>query len=663
MKFKLKSNFSPTGDQPQAIQKLVEGLAKKLKHQVLRGVTGSGKTFTLASVIQKVQRPTLIISHNKTLAAQLYQEFRDFFPENAVGYFVSYYDYYQPEAYIPRTDTYIEKETDINQEIDKLRLKATSQLLSRKDVIIIASVSSIYNIGSPERYRRFVFKLKKGQEINLAGLLKQFIRLRYERTRFDLERGTFRVRGELVDVLPAYQDEGLRIGIENDRINFLMAIEAVTGRPIKKLENFTLYPAKHYLSEITPNSPIYDEIRSDLSRQIARFKKKNQILEAHRLQTRVNFDLEQIAEFGYVNGIENYSRYFDGRQAGDPPYSLLDYFPKNFLLIIDESHMTIPQIKGMHRGDQARKETLINYGFRLPAARDNRPLTFSEFQDRVFQTIYSSATPGPWELKKAGRIVEQLIRPTGIPDPQISLRPTKNQIADLMKEIKKRIRKHERVLVTTLTKKMAEALAGYLKEKGIKVHHLHSEINTLDRSDILDNLRLGKYDVVVGINLLREGLDLPEVSLVAILDADKEGFLRSETSLIQVMGRAARHVGGKVIMYADSQTGSMIRAMGEIRRRRQIQADYNLKQGITPESITKPVREKLIQREKEEKAKIFRKRKVYQQLDQIDPAQIFPGERKRVIQNLTRQMHRSAAALEFELAAEIRDKIRKIETF
>jgi excinuclease ABC subunit B len=672
MKFKLKSTFKPTGDQPQAIKKLVSGLEAKLKHQVLLGVTGSGKTFTVANVIQKVQKPTLIISHNKTLAAQLYQEFRDFFPENAVSYFVSYYDYYQPEAYIPRTDTYIEKEADINQEIDKLRLQATSHLLGRKDIIVIASVSCIYNIGSPERYQKFVIDFQKGASWPLKKLLSELVKLRYERSQYDLTRGTFRVRGELVDIFPAYQDEALRLELGQDRLTSLSLIESVSGRQIEKLPSFVLFPAKHYLSETTSQSEIFEKIKNDLGAQLKKLKSQGKVLEAHRLETKVNYDLEQIAEFGYVNGIENYSRYFDGRQPGEPPFALLDYFPDDFLLIVDESHMTIPQIRGMYAGDRSRKETLIKHGFRLPAARDNRPLQFDEFLAHLNQVIYTSATPGLWEMKKARRsasakttphqgIVEQLIRPTSLADPEVSIRPSKKQVDDLESEIEKRVGRKERVLVTTLTKKMAEALSAYLKEKGIRVHHLHSEIDTLDRSDILDDLRLGKYDVIVGINLLREGLDLPEVSLVAILDADKEGFLRSETSLIQVMGRAARHINGSVIMYADQITGSMRRAIREVNRRRQIQAQYNQKHDLSPKTIQKPIREKLIQREKEAKGKILRKKRLYEQLDTLDPAQLMPMEQKKWIRTLGRQMRQAAGELEFELAAELRDKIKEIE--
>jgi excinuclease ABC subunit B len=662
MKFKLVSPFAPTGDQPEAIEKLVQGIKKDLAHQVLLGVTGSGKTFTIAKVIEKIQKPTLVISHNKTLAAQLYQEFRDFFPQNEVSYFVSYYDYYQPEAYLPQTDTYIEKETDINQEIEKLRLKATSSLLSKKAVIVVASVSCIYNLGSPQEYARFALKLKAGQKISRNQILKQLVRLRYRRSDYDFVRGTFRVRGEVIDVFPAYEDQAIRIQLEKEKIGDLKIIDPLSGRIEKEIDSLIFYPARHYIARTDSQEEVFAQIRKDLKKQVAYFKKQGKEIEAYRLKTRVNYDLEQIKEFGYVTGIENYSRYFDGRKPGEPPFTLLDYFPKSYLLIIDESHMTIPQIRGMHEGDASRKKTLINYGFRLPAAKDNRPLKFAEFLTRVNQVIYTSATPSNWEIKRAKKaIVEQLIRPTGIVDPGIDIRPVKGQIEDLIKEIFLRVDRGERVLVTTLTKRMAEDLAQFLKKKAIKVHHLHSEIDTLDRVDILDDLRLGKYDVVVGINLLREGLDLPEVSLVAILDADKEGFLRSETSLIQVMGRAARHVHGAVVMYADQMTGSMRRAINEIKRRRQIQVEYNRQHKITPQTIKKPIREKLIEREKKDQEKILKKKKAFAFLDSLDPKQLVPMEKKRLLRTLKRQMRQAAADLEFELAAEIRDKITEIK--
>lgn len=692
MKFKLISPFKPTGDQPEAIKNLVLGLEKGLKHQVLLGVTGSGKTFTMANVIAKLNRPTLVISHNKTLAAQLYQEFKSFFPQNAVSYFVSYYDYYQPEAYIPQSDTYIEKEVEINEEIDRLRLEATTNILTRRDTIIVASVSCIYNIGSPREYGRFVLELKKGKSISRREILERLASLQYDRTNYDFRRGSFRVRGETIDIFPAYEEGALRVRIEEGRIEELFWINPLTGRRIRQLDNseirqFIIYPAKHYMTNPTTLKGAFSQIRKDLKRQVVWFKKQGKLIEAQRLESRVNYDLEMIAEVGYVNGIENYSRYFDGRAPGEPPYTLLDYFiqtsGEDWLLFIDESHQTIPQLNGMYSGDRSRKEVLIEYGFRLPAALDNRPLKFEEFLKKVPQTIYVSATPGNWEIEKSresyrtirkhnaialpnrivkGGIVEQLIRPTGLVDPKISIRPTKGQVDDLIKEIKKRVRKKERVLVTTLTKRMAEALASYLKEQEIKVHYLHSEIETLKRTDILKNLRVGRYDVVVGINLLREGLDLPEVSLVAILDADKEGFLRSETSLIQTMGRAARHINGEVIMYADKVTSSMKRAIDEIHRRRAVQVAYNKNHGIIPKTVKKPIREKLGEREKEDEITIGKMSWVVKQLEKIDVDGLTPQDKKMLVKRLKREMRQAAKELNFELATILRDKVREIES-
>lgn len=672
--FKLHSIFKPTGDQPEAIQKLVSGINSRKKHQVLLGVTGSGKTFTMANIIQKLQRPTLVISHNKTLAAQLYQEFRDFFSENAVCFFVSYYDYYQPEAYIPQTDTYIEKETEINELIDKLRLQATTNLLTRSDTIIIASVSCIYNIGSPREYGNYVLELEKELKIEREEILRKLTRLQYERADYGFHRGTFRVRGDTIDIFPAYEDVAVRIGMEGNRITKIAKIDPLNGRILPTTHHslpttILIYPAKHYMTNPERLDNDFFQIRKDLKKRLKELRSQGKKLEAHRLEMKVNYDLEMISETGYVNGIENYSRYFDGRKPGEPPFTLLDYYKETYkdrwLLIIDESHMTIPQIGGMYNGDRSRKETLIKYGFRLPAALDNRPLKFSEFLKKIPRTIYTSATPAQWELSiSGGKPVEQLIRPTGLPDPEISIRPTKEQIDDLISEIDKRVKAKERVLVTTLTKRMAEDLALYLQERGIKVHYLHSEIQTLDRSDILDDLRLGKYDVVVGINLLREGLDLPEVSLVAILDADKEGFLRSETSLIQVMGRASRHINGKVIMYADNVTGSMKRAIAEVGRRRNIQLEYNKKHKITPQSIQKPIREKLVVREERIDPFIFGT-KSYQsallELGHFDTKQLTPEDRNKLIKRLKKEMREAARDLNFELAAEIRDKIKEIE--
>ncbi len=656
MKFRLKSSFAPTGDQPMAIKKLVEGLKSGRKHQVLLGVTGSGKTFTMACVIEKMQRPTLIISHNKTLAAQLYQEFRDFFPENAVCFFVSYYDYYQPEAYIPQTDTYIEKETGINELIDKLRLQATTNILTRPDTIVVASVSCIYNLGSPKEYGHHVLKIKTGEKAEREEILRGLIRLQYERSDYDFFRGSFRVRGGIVDIFPAYEDTALRMEFGDNQIKKISRIDPLEGKTIEtSLDTVTIYPAKHYLANSDHYSDVFSEIKSDLAKRVRELKTEGKNLEAQRLIERVNYDLEMIKETGYVFGIENYSRYFDGRKAGDPPFTLLDYYKEvcgnKWLLFVDESHMTIPQIEGMYHGDRSRKETLIEFGFRLPAALDNRPLKFDEFLRRIPQTIYTSATPAEWEISMAGgKPVEQLIRPTGLPDPEISVRPTRRQIDDLILEIKKRVEKKERVLVTTLTKRMSEDLATFLEEKGIRVHYLHSEIQTLERTDILSDLRLGKYDVIVGINLLREGLDLPEVSLVAILDADKEGFLRSTSSLIQIMGRAARHINGQVIMYADTVTTSMKQAISEVRRRREIQIAYNKKHKITPQSIEKPIRERLVEGKETPKMEM-----------KFDYKQLTPEDKNRLLEELRQKMKQAAYDLNFELAIAIREEIKKLE--
>ncbi len=580
MSFRLVSGYKPTGDQPQAIEKLAAGISRGDKNQVLLGVTGSGKTFTIANVIEKVQKPTLVVAHNKTLAAQLYQEFKEFFPENSVNYFVSYYDFYQPEAYIPRTDTYIEKETEINEEIDKLRLQATTNLLTRNDVIVVASVSCIYNLGDPREYQKATLVLPAPRK----EILEKLIDLQYVRSEFDFKRGTFRVNGETVDIYPSYDDYGIRV--YDDKI---LKINPLTGEKLDTLDKYVVYPAKHYMTDSTKYKKVFEEIRSDMEARC----KELPLLEAQRLKSRVTYDLEMIQEVGFVNGIENYSRYFDGRAPGDPPYSLMEYFPKDYLLVLDESHMSVPQIRGMYNGDRSRKQTLIDYGFRLPAALDNRPLRFEEFQRRMGYTIYTSATPDEWEISNSSQIVEQLVRPTGLVDPEIEVRPTAGQIDDLILEIKKRVEKHERVLVTTLTKRMAEELSDYLSST-IKVAYLHSDVENIKRTDILKKLREGEFDVLVGINLLREGLDLPEVSLVAILDADKEGFLRSRTSLVQTMGRAARHVNGQVIMYADTITKSMEAAISEIKRRREYQLKFNRDHNITPTSINKPIRENIL---------------------------------------------------------------------
>jgi excinuclease ABC subunit B len=664
MKFELTSDYKPTGDQPEAVYKLSQGLKRGLKHQTLLGVTGSGKTFSIANVIANVQKPTLVISHNKTLAAQLYQEFREFFPKNAVSYFVSYYDYYQPEAYLPATDTYIEKETEVNEEIDKLRLAATTNLATRKDVIVVASVSAIYNLGSPREYQNARLILEKGKPWPRNELLRSFAKLQYERNDADFARGTYRVRGDSIEILPAYENNGLRLTFLGEILESIELIHPVSGQTIEKNDIAVIYPAKHYIATDEATFSAMEAIKKELSQRLKELKKANKLLEAHRLEQRTNYDLEMLQALGYCKGIENYSRYFDGRNPGDPPFSLLEHFPKDFLIVIDESHMTIPQIGGMYNGDRARKQMLVDFGFRLPSAFDNRPLKFEEFSRKIHQVIYTSATPAQYELNISEQVVEQLIRPTGLIDPQVEIKPTKGQIDDLIKEIGKRAKKHQRVLVTTLTKRMAEELSNYLEEKGVKVHYLHSEVQTLDRTDILDDLRLGNYDVLVGINLLREGLDLPEVSLVAILDADKEGFLRSETSLIQTMGRAARHVEGRVILYADNVTGSMQRAIEEVERRRKIQLEYNKKHNIKPESIAKPIREKLIEREKiyEERKQIFRDSVIENAIKRAREGSLLADDKQKLIKVLTREMKDAARVLDFEKAAILRDQVLSIKS-
>ena len=658
-KLAIKANFKPIPDQTKATEALVKGINSGKKGQVLLGVTGSGKTFTMANVIEKLQKPALIISHNKTLAGQLYQELRDFFPRNAVSYFVSYYDYYQPEAYIPSIDTYIEKDAAINDLIDKLRLATTANILTRKDTVVVASVSCIYNIGSPREYGNYVLQVSQGMKIERKRLLERLVELQYERGDFGFHRGTFRVRGDSVDVFPAYQDTGLRIIIAGEKIKEIQLINTISGESLGKQEKFVLYPAKHFVTDPAKHKDVFQLIRSDLEKRVLELKKAGKELEARRLEQKVNYDIEMIEEVGYVKGIENYSRYFDGRRPGDPPYSLLDYFNEAYgkdgwLVFVDESHMTFPQIRGMYQGDFSRKKTLIDYGFRLPAAIDNRPLRFEEFLRRIPGFVAVSATPAPWEVSVAGgKVVQQLLRPTGIPDPEVEIRPTKTQVADVIKEIKKRAKKGQRSLVTTLTKRTAEDLADFLKEQKIKVHYLHSDIKTLDRGDILDDLRLGKYDCLVGINLLREGLDLPEVGLVAILDADKEGFLRSDVTLIQTMGRAARHVEGEVIMYADQITGSMQRALSEVKRRRKYQLKMNRKYGIKPRSIKKPIRGKLVDREEENIEAV--------PFLEMETESLTPMDRKRRVKDLKREMRLAAQDLNFELAALIRDKIRELE--
>lgn len=661
MKFKLVSDFKPTGDQPKAIEKLTKGLLDDYKHQVLLGVTGSGKTFTMANVIEKIQKPTLVISHNKTLAAQLYQEFRDFFPNNAVSYFVSYYDYYQPEAYIPQSDTYIEKESQINEEIDKLRLAATTNLLTRKDVIIVASVSCIYNLGSPLEYGKFVLELKPGVKIDQKSIVLRLTDLQYERNDYGFNRGSFRIRGEDIDLFPAYSDYGLRIVQKNGKIEQIIEFDSLTGDTISILPGTIIYPAKHYMTDPTTYKNVFPQIKKDLAQRVSELKNQGKVLEAYRLNQKTNYDLEMIQEVGFVNGIENYSRYFDGRKPGEPPFSLLNYFDAcdtDWLTIIDESHITVPQIRGMYNGDRSRKQTLIDYGFRLPSALDNRPLMFEEFMRRVNKTVYVSATPDEYEISLAmenNAVVEQLIRPTGLVDPKVVIKPTKGQVEDLITEIQKRVKKKQRVLVTTLTKRMAEDLSSYLEERDIKISYLHSDIQTLKRQDVLDRLRSGEYDVLVGINLLREGLDLPEVALVAILDADKEGFLRSRTSLIQTMGRAARNIDSEVIMYADTVTGSMKAAIEEVKRRRETQIKYNKKHNITPIGIQKIIRTRLIEQEQ-------RQEEINYLLTLSRKEVILPDEKEKLIKRLSKEMREAAKELDFETATILREQIKLLKT-
>jgi excinuclease ABC subunit B len=647
--FKIVSDFQMTGDQPQAVQKLVEGLDRGLKYQTLLGVTGSGKTFTVANVIERVQKPTLVISHNKTLAAQLYQEFKEFFPHNAVEYFVSYYDYYQPEAYIPRTDLYIEKDAEINEEIDKLRHAATRALFERKDVIIVASVSCIYGLGAPEEYYKFMLEIKKGATYNRYKLLHNLVNMQYERNDMDFSRGKFRIRGDTLEILPAYDELGLRIEFFGDEVEKIIQIDPLTGEILSEMDSIAIYPAKHFVTSAEKMSEAIRLIEDELADRVKELKSQGKLLEASRLEQRTNYDLEMMREAGYCSGIENYSRPLAGRPPGSTPSTLLDYFPDDFLLVIDESHMTIPQLNGMHRGDRARKETLVEFGFRLPSALDNRPLSFDEFEKHISRVVYTTATPGPYEIEHSEQTVEQLVRPTGLLEPTIEIKPTEGQIVDLIDQIKRRVEKGERSLVTTLTKRMAEELSDYLAELDIKTHYLHSEVDTLQRIEILRDLRLGTYDVIVGINLLREGLDLPEVSLVAILDADKEGFLRSERAFIQTMGRASRHLEGHVIMYADSITGSMKAAIDETMRRRKIQEDYNVAHNITPQSIKKAIRDIT------ERVKAVSEARSEYVVTPDDKEEIV-----RLIKDLESQMKTAAKALEFEKAALLRDRISEL---
>jgi len=644
--FEIVSDFKMTGDQPQAVEELVEGLNKGFKHQTLLGVTGSGKTFTMANAIERVNRPTLVICHNKTLAAQLCTEFKEFFPHNAVEYFVSYYDYYQPEAYVPRTDTYIEKEVDINEEIDKLRHAATRALFERRDVVIVASVSCIYGLGEPEEYHSFVCSLKRGESYRREKLLRQLVDMQYERNDIDFTRGKFRVRGDTLEIQPAYEELALRIEFFGDEIERIIEIDPLTGELLKELESVDIYPAKHFVTSHEKLMLAIESIKQELAERLTELKQQGKLLEAARLEARTNYDIEMLREAGYCTGVENYSRHLSGRAPGSPPWTLLDYFPDDFMLFIDESHMTLPQIRGMYHGDRSRKETLVEYGFRLPSALDNRPLNFNEFQGRINQVIYTSATPAEYEYQHSQQVVEQLVRPTGLLEPTVEVKPTKGQIDDLLDQIKTRVDKRERCLVTTLTKRMAEELADYLIETGIKTHYLHSEIDTLARVEILRDLRLGVYDVVVGINLLREGLDLPEVSLVAILDADKEGFLRSEGALIQTMGRASRHIDGHVIMYADTTTNSMQAAIDETKRRRQIQEVYNKEHGITPQGIRKAIKDIT------ERVRVAAEARAA-----YVAAPIAKEDIARLIKELEAQMKTAARNLEFEKAALLRDRI------
>ncbi|HEY5571519.1 MAG TPA: excinuclease ABC subunit UvrB [Anaerolineales bacterium] len=657
MRFELKAPFKATGDQPEAIRQLIAGIERGDRHQVLLGATATGKTYAIASVIEQVQKPTLVMAHNKTLAAQLYAEFRDFFPDNAVEYFVSYYDYYQPEAYVPRHDLYIEKETDINEEIERLRLAATTALMSRRDVVIVASVSCIYGLGSPEAYGRVVINLKSGNVYRRNALLRQMVESHYERNDLELRPGTFRVRGDTLEIIPAYQDRfGYRITFFGDEIERIVEFHAVTGELRREMEAVAIYPAKHFITEEEKLRKAISDIEAELEERLAFLRSQGKLLEAQRLEQRTSYDLEMLREVGYSSGIENYSRHLDQRRAGSAPWTLMDYLPGDYLLVIDESHMTIPQVRGMFNGDRSRKETLVDYGFRLPSALDNRPLTFDEFEEHMGFTIYTSATPGPYELGRANQVVEQIIRPTGLVDPEVEVRPVEGQVDDLIGEIHQRVERGERTLVTTLTKRMAEKLSDYLMEMGVKVHYLHSEIDTLERVGILRDLRLGVFDVVVGINLLREGLDLPEVSLVAILDADKQGFLRSETALIQTIGRAARHVRGRVIMYADKVTEAMRSAIDETDRRRAKQVAYNQEHGIEPVSIMKAVRDltdQMAVRAVAEPQAEYRVR---------GAAGLPKNELQRVIAELEKQMKQAAQNLEFEKAAVLRDQIFELRS-
>lgn len=656
--FDLVSDYKPTGDQPEAIDQLTRGVEDGEKAQILLGATGTGKTFTISNVIANVNKPTLILSHNKTLAGQLYGEMKKFFPHNAVEYFVSYYDYYQPEAYVPSSDTYIEKDASINDEIDQLRHSATSSLLERNDVIVVASVSSIFGLGSPAEYQNHVVSLRVGQELSRDRLLRELVNIQFDRNDIDFQRGRFRVRGDVVEIFPASREEkALRIEFFGDEIDRIREVDALTGEVLGDREHVSIFPATHFLTTEETMKVALPEIESDMKKQVEKFTKEGKLLETERIQQRTTYDIEMMREMGYTNGIENYSRYMDRRKPGEPPFTLLDFFPKDFLLVVDESHQTMPQVRGMYNGDRARKKQLIDYGFRLPSALDNRPLKLDEFEKHVHQVIYMSATPGPYEEAQTDHVVQQIIRPTGLLDPTIEVRPVMGQIDDLVGEINKRIEKHERVLITTLTKKMSEDLSDYLKDLGLKVKYLHSDIKTLERTQIIRDLRLGKFDVLVGINLLREGLDIPEVSLVAILDADKEGFLRNERSLIQTIGRAARNAHGAVIMYADTVTDSMQAAIDETKRRRTIQEAYNKKHGITPKTIIKPIQDVISavkpaeDVDKDDKSAEF--------TDQ-DFAKLSAKEQQQMVEELSDQMRSAAKRLDFEQAATLRDTVMEL---
>ncbi|MGE8206625.1 excinuclease ABC subunit UvrB [Heyndrickxia sp. NPDC080065] len=652
--FELVSKYQPQGDQPGAIRKIVEGIRSGKKYQTLLGATGTGKTFTISNVIKEVNKPTLIIAHNKTLAGQLYSEFKEFFPNNAVEYFVSYYDYYQPEAYVPQTDTFIEKDSSINDEIDKLRHSATSSLFERDDVIIIASVSCIYGLGSPEEYREMVLSLRTGMEIERNQLLRKLVDIQFARNDIDFQRGTFRVRGDVVEIFPASKDEHcIRVEFFGDEIDRIREVDALTGEIIGDREHVAIFPASHFVTREEKMRVAIQNIEKELEDRLKDLRENNRLLEAQRLEQRTNYDLEMMREMGFCSGIENYSRHLTLRPSGSTPYTLLDYFPEDFLIVVDESHVTLPQVRGMYNGDQARKQVLVDHGFRLPSALDNRPLKFEEFEKHVHQIVYVSATPGPYEIEHTPEMVEQIIRPTGLLDPTIDVRPIEGQIDDLLGEINDRVSRNERVLVTTLTKKMSEDLTDYLKEVGIKVQYLHSEVKTLERIEIIRDLRLGKYDVLVGINLLREGLDIPEVSLVTILDADKEGFLRSERSLIQTIGRAARNARGQVIMYADKITDSMAKAIEETKRRRTVQEEYNKKHGITPQTIQKGIRDVIRATRAAEETEEY--------VTTTKPTKLTKADREKLILQIETEMKEAAKALDFERAAQLRDTLLELK--